>query len=755
MAKPFSTVLTIAIGLSIGGLLMLGIAETGIGNDTGMLAQLQTDPVSPLDPSTPEPDTASPFDQDEPSDVDPLLVEDEPVVPQTVEKKEVPIVDVVNSMGQSLYNVFRDDAVNPRDDGSFIYSPIAATYQLGVISAGGDDTTRSEIAATLGTDAPAAEIGQALQTIAPVIHPVEYRLGVSVSSSETYGGALRIEAVKKGSTAAALRLIPGDYIVAVNGHLVSSTAEFNEQVSLTGGKVALHVFKTRPGMTHVYNVEVFPDDPARLSGASFYAPGYPLSDSFRTEMDENFLADMIETDFARTDETKETIRKWVRLGAGGKLPHVDSPNNPLVKPEMTNSLVSMASLFGRWENPIWTCPQLLGFETLRGNLQTVSACYTEGVINCALGDRVTMVELPLSNSPLSVVLIKPANLSALHDIEQLIVAEGFGELKKKMRKKPIRVRMPLLNLSTLIDYKGIYKAIGIKNAFAGDTSMSPMFADGTGKIGLALQESRMNIWDGGKRCTGDGLVAPGLARGPMVNIDPKPERMITINRYFIIYIYDRSTDATWFVGRCAKIDEGHSWGVEEAIEREEAPVVKSTEPADDTPEAPADTPTEDPIEVPEDTTVETPADTTTEDPAETPAEDTTETPAEVPADDPEETPADDTTETPEEVPAEDTTETPVEAPAEEPVETPVEIPAEDPIPTPVEDPIPAPVEDPIPTPVEDPIEEPVEAPADAPAEDPFAEPAEAPAEAPAEEPAENPVVPPAFDPGETSAEVTN
>lgn len=736
MAKPFSTFLTVTIGLSIGALLMLGLADPGIGKEappSNMLAQLQMEPVSPLTPSAPDQDTSNPFDQDEPADIDPLL-NDDPVVTETPETSELQIVEVVNSMAQSMYDVMRDDAVNPRDDGSFLYSPLVATYQLGIMSAGGNDVTRSEVAATLGTSAPAAEIGQAIQEIAPIIHPVEYRLGVSASSAASYGGALRIEAVADGSTAAALRLKPGDYIVAVNGKLVSSTEEFNEQVSLSGGKVALHVFKSGPGTTVVYDVDIFPNDPARICGATFYAPNDPLSDSYRTEMDENFFVDMLEADFNHNGLAKEAVRQWIQLGSGGQVPYVESPHNPAVEPDSTSSLVGMAALYGNWENPVYIHSKLLGFETLRGNIQSVSACYTEGEINCALGDRITAVELPLRNSPLSVVLIKPANLSALHDFEQVIVADGFAELKEQMRKKPIRIRMPLLNLSMLIDYKKVFETIGVKNPFESTDSMSSMFADGTGKIGHVLQESRMRIWGGEKPTLGDGMIAgDGMAKGPVVNINPKPERLITFNRYFIIYIYDRSTDATWFVGRVAKIDEGHAWGVEEAAEQEQVAEVKAIDTADETPETTDATPVEDTTETPEATTVDTPGD----DSVQTPTEDATEAPAE------------DTVETP----AEEPIEVPTEVLAEEPVEeAPVEVPAEDPVPAAAEE---APAEVPAEDASEAPATDPFVDPAEVPAPEPITQPAEAPAADPFAEPVDTPVVPPAFDPGETSTEAVN
>ncbi|NXU14938.1 A1AT2 antiproteinase, partial [Pardalotus punctatus] len=273
-----------------------------------------------------------------------------------------------------------------------------------------------------------------------------------------------------------------------------------------------------------------------VGNALFTDTGYELQESFLQNSKQFYDADFFSSDFHKPQEAKKQINEYVEQKTKGKIPklvgHLD-PNTVL-------GLVNYIYFKAAWEkafNPQHTYRDdffVTPNASVRVNMMRrdgASNSYYDQDLSCAV------VELPYQGTARA-LLILPDD-GKMKQMEDALSKETVCKWDNKLVTRRLNLHLPKFSISGSYDVKTLFEEMGITEVFSRNADLSRISGNHHLQVSQAIHKDLLEV-EAGTEAVG--------ATAVMVNRVFYPAS-IKFNRPFIIFISDKQTGTTLFMGK--------------------------------------------------------------------------------------------------------------------------------------------------------------------------------------------------------------
>ncbi|XYI04039.1 serpin family protein [Sorangium sp. So ce1128] len=270
-----------------------------------------------------------------------------------------------------------------------------------------------------------------------------------------------------------------------------------------------------------------------------------IAPSFLMVLGENYGASVRLADFTAPKEAEGLINAWVKDQTEDMIPKLLDNN---VTPETLAVLVNAIYFDAAWHTPFNEEATTPGaFQ--RGDDTSVTADMMHGVqeTRYGAGDGWEAVEIPYAGTPVSMVLVLPAEGTA-DAFEESLDGAGLEEIVALMQGRSVDITMPKFSFGTSTSLKDALTGLGMGSAFIPGADFSGMIPGSSGgdiHIEDVIHKAVINVDEAGTEAAAATAVLIGStgAGGPTEGAE------IVLDRPFFFFISDLPTGALLFSGR--------------------------------------------------------------------------------------------------------------------------------------------------------------------------------------------------------------
>jgi serine protease inhibitor len=269
--------------------------------------------------------------------------------------------------------------------------------------------------------------------------------------------------------------------------------------------------------------------------------GYPFVDGFLRISRKNYGAGLQEVDFARTEEARATINRWVEEQTRDKVKELLSREH--VTPATRLFLVNAIYFKGAWEMPFRKDKTEEAPFELKPDEKVNVATMTspEGVFNYASGDDAQWVDLPYKGHRLAMVVVLPQKKGGLAAFETGLTAKALQEAVGKLKPHWGPVSLPRFKVTTDCRLGETLKEMGMSLAFSGEADFGGIVKREALNITAVVHKADIDVDELGTEAaaaTGVGFASSGYT--PFA---------FRADRPFLFLIRDKQTGSILFLGR--------------------------------------------------------------------------------------------------------------------------------------------------------------------------------------------------------------
>jgi serpin B len=276
--------------------------------------------------------------------------------------------------------------------------------------------------------------------------------------------------------------------------------------------------------------------------------GYPFVTSYRSLLEDSYLAPIEETDFAADPEaSRAEINDWVAEVTQDRIPELFEPGD--INGDTVLALVNAIYFMADWS--IEFDPDLTrdrSFELADGG--TVTVPMMEGEDSYLAGrqpDGTEILQLPYADEELSMVILLPPTAAEISDlVTSLDDATVTDHLAMVAEREEFTVVMPSFQMDYDLPFDQALQALGIVDAFdpiLADFSGIVAPEDGQIWIGAARHKAFVRVDEfGTEAAAATGITMEDGSAGP------DEFTSITVDRPFVYMIRDDLTDTVLFTG---------------------------------------------------------------------------------------------------------------------------------------------------------------------------------------------------------------
>ncbi len=271
--------------------------------------------------------------------------------------------------------------------------------------------------------------------------------------------------------------------------------------------------------------------------------GYSFMPDFLDVLAENYGAGMRLLDFACVPEdSRVVINDWISENTEGRIEDMIPRGTPLGPLVLTNAIYFNAA----WESPFQEEITRDGdFHLADGTDATVPMMSRTGIVNYGEGGDYQAAELVYDGGEIAMLIILPDE-GRFGAFENSLTAERLDEITEDLAFRSVAVRLPrfgyeseTLSMGKTLSRMGMPAAFTWPGAdFSGMDGMYDLF------IGDILHRGFVSVDESGTEAAAATVVI-------MVGFAPSSQDVqeFTVNRPFIFFIRDISTDTILFTGR--------------------------------------------------------------------------------------------------------------------------------------------------------------------------------------------------------------
>lgn len=270
--------------------------------------------------------------------------------------------------------------------------------------------------------------------------------------------------------------------------------------------------------------------------------GYTFLPTYLDLLAQNYGAGMRILDFAKPDESRQTINAWVSEQTEGKIKDLIAKGalDAMTRLVLTNAIYFNAA----WAFPFDTLATKDGpFNLLDGSKVTAPMMQRTDQYRYGQGEGYQAVELPYDKNELSMLLIVPT-AGNYRAFEEPLDFKRVDGIIRSLSSKNVALAMPKFKVEGSFQLADTLKEMGMRDAFIPEKAdFSGM--DGTRSlfIGDVIHKSFVVVDEAGTEAAAATAVimrATAMPEGPVV---------LYIDRPFIFLIRDNATGAILFIGR--------------------------------------------------------------------------------------------------------------------------------------------------------------------------------------------------------------
>lgn len=278
----------------------------------------------------------------------------------------------------------------------------------------------------------------------------------------------------------------------------------------------------------------------RLWGAN----GYAFLPAFLTTTREKYGAELAPVDFAKSEEARATINRWVEEQTNGKIKDL-IPSGALNA--MTRLVLTNAIYFkGKWDTPFSKSETKdAAFYESKDKKSDVATMYQKNKFRYAAADGVQVLELPYTQHHLSMVILLPTEREGLEKLEKGLTAENVQKWCDSLRSQDVQAYVPKFKMSSEFTMGEVLSAMGMGSAFGGSADFTGISSSEQVNISEVIHKAFVEVGEEGtEAAAATGVVIRALA----VQI-PKEPVVFRADHPFVFMIRDNRTNAILFLGR--------------------------------------------------------------------------------------------------------------------------------------------------------------------------------------------------------------
>jgi len=283
-----------------------------------------------------------------------------------------------------------------------------------------------------------------------------------------------------------------------------------------------------------------------VANAMWGQQGYPFLPSFNDLLQHDYGASIREVDFARSEEARQTINKWVEQQTKGKITELIPSGgvNAMTRLVLTNAIYFKAA----WDHPFqprMTHP--MPFHQSSGQTTPVPMMSQSAGFRYWKGPDFAALDMPYAHDQLSMLVFLPEAADGLPQLEKSLTPQklqGWTDQLLRQRASEVRVSFPKFKMTQEVALAGMLSQMGMPLAFSGQADYSGMNA-GTERIsiGEVFHKAYVDVNEEGTEAaaaTGIVMQATAMPFAPAVFVADHP---------FLFVIRDNHSGSILFMGR--------------------------------------------------------------------------------------------------------------------------------------------------------------------------------------------------------------
>jgi len=283
-----------------------------------------------------------------------------------------------------------------------------------------------------------------------------------------------------------------------------------------------------------------------VANSAWVANGFPIKDSYKNSITDNYDAVVKNIDFKKGDATK-TINKWCSDKTYGMIDKMFDQIDPQMKLMILNALY----FNGKWAVPFEKDDTYdENFKTASGNKTMSFMHHTFSNVKVEINDEAEICSIPYGNGAFSLVIAMPADENT--DIDKFIKKIDEKKWDKWItalaNPADVQLKMPKFkgSYSTGDKLISILNSMGINKAFTSDAEFKGI-SDIPLYISEALQKTAIEVDENGTKAA--AVTSFGMK---CTSVGPSDHIVFDVDRPFVYAIRESSTNAIIFIGKMVK-----------------------------------------------------------------------------------------------------------------------------------------------------------------------------------------------------------
>ena len=246
--------------------------------------------------------------------------------------------------------------------------------------------------------------------------------------------------------------------------------------------------------------------------------------------------------FGSVEQLISDVNSWVNAKTRGLIKKV--LNRGDVGEDVVAVIVSVIYFKAKWVEKFKpTSP--IDFWTGKDYVKALAMELISDKLRVVHGSDYVAVEIPYSNTSISMVIIVPENYTSIHFTYKEMVVEALDKLSGKYSKKKVWLIMPKFNVTLRIDLVRILWDMGVRDVFIpGKADLTKMANVNVGDIWVdkVIHQAVIKVSEEGTEAAAATAIIVVKESIPIV------DERIVVNKPFIYLLWDRGSNAILFIG---------------------------------------------------------------------------------------------------------------------------------------------------------------------------------------------------------------
>lgn len=282
-----------------------------------------------------------------------------------------------------------------------------------------------------------------------------------------------------------------------------------------------------------------------VANALWGQQGYAFQRDFLRITRDNYGAGLREIDFAKSEQARQTVNRWVEEQTRDKIKDLLQPKD--VNTETLLILTNAIYFKANWKDPFdKKLTKEADFEVAPEKVVRVPMMHLRRkLLNYSVDDDFHFVELPYEGDRLAMVILLPRKKGRLAELERLVTPQRINQALVKLRQSHAELFMPRFKITFDCRLAGELSKMGMPLPFSDRADFSGITGTRELRLGDVIHKAYIHVNE-------EGTEAAAATAVPLRTSDVRP---IRIDHPFLILIRDKATASLVFSGRIAHPQE--------------------------------------------------------------------------------------------------------------------------------------------------------------------------------------------------------